>query len=364
MRELHSLKPEILATFNFVQSPVMLAGMNGLPEPPLSYAEILLRFGYLNEELLHGLIAAWRSILKLLNANVIVASHAPTAMLAARTLDIPVITVGSGFCVPPRVNPVPNMRPWMPVPTERLAEADRIVTKSINTILEHYARPPLGFLAELFDVQANLLCTFPEFDHYQPRIPELQRGMYVGPIIETRQGEPLAWPDGIGKKVLVYLRPETRDWEAIMHALADTGCRVIAAIPGISESQKNRMESQRCRVYGHGVHLASLLPECDLAINYAGHGYISAVMAAGVPMLCVTMHLEQFLLAQRVSQMGAGVCINPDAPPPDYRQLIPSVLANAALKENAQQFSEKYRQFDQAAQMQSITNLIESTAKA
>lgn len=238
MRELHSLKPEILATFNFVQSPVMLAGMNGLPEPPLSYAEILLRFGYLNEELLHGLIAAWRSILKLLNANVIVASHAPTAMLAARTLDIPVITVGSGFCVPPRVNPVPNMRPWMPVPTERLAEADRIVTKSINTILEHYARPPLGFLAELFDVQANLLCTFPEFDHYQPRIPELQRGMYVGPIIETRQGEPLAWPDGIGKKVLVYLRPETRDWEAIMHALADTGCRVIAAIPGISESQK------------------------------------------------------------------------------------------------------------------------------
>lgn len=213
-------------------------------------------------------------------------------------------------------------------------------------------------------MNANLLCTFPEFDHYQPRIPELQKGLYCGPIIETTRGIPLAWPDEAGKRVLVYLRPETRDWETIMQALIETGCSVIAAIPGISESQKMRMASSRCQIFSHGIHLASVLQECDLAINYAGHGYISAVLASGVPMLLVPMHLEQFLLAQRISSICAGVTINPETPAPDYHELIPSILANIDLKTGAQKFAEKYQQFDQNSQLESIIQLIESTAKS
>jgi hypothetical protein len=141
VRELHAIKAEQLAAFRFLQSPVMLASINGLPEPPLNYAEILLRFGYLNSDLLLGLVAAWRSLLTLLDADIVVSSHSPTTMLAARTMALPVITVGSGFCVPPRVNPTPNMRPWMPVPAQRLVEADKIVTEAINKVLEHYSQP-------------------------------------------------------------------------------------------------------------------------------------------------------------------------------------------------------------------------------
>lgn len=364
VRELHAINPEQLTAFRFLQAPVMLAGVNGLPEPPLNYAEILLRFGYLNAGILDGLVAAWRNLFKLVDAEVVVSSHSPTAMLAARTLALPVLTVGSGFCVPPRVNPAPNMRPWMPVPAQRLAEADRIVTESINAVLQQYGKPPLEFVAELFDVRANLLCTFPEFDHYQPRIAELQRGLYPGPILETSRGIPLAWPDGTGKKVLVYLRPETRDCEAIMQALVDAGCRVLAAIPGVSPSYKMQMESTQCRIFDRGIHLASVLPDCDLAINYGGHGYISAVLAAGVPMLCVPMHLEQFLLSRHVANLGAGMIVNPEAPPPDYRQLIPSILTNTDIREGARKFAEKYRQFDQSAQIESIARLVESAIHA
>jgi UDP:flavonoid glycosyltransferase YjiC (YdhE family) len=252
----------------------------------------------------------------------------------------------------------------MSVPTQRLAEADSIVTQSINKVLEHYNQPPLSFLAELFDVNANLLCTFPEFDHYQPRIPELQKGLYCGPIIETTRGIPLTWPDGPGKRVLVYLRPETRDWEAIMQALIDTGCSVIAAIPGISETQKMRMTSPRCQIFDHGIHLASVLPECDLAINYAGHGYISAVLAAGVPMLLAPMHLEQFLLAQRVSQLGASVTINPESPPPVYRDLLAEMLAQPSLKQAAQNFAAKYHTFNQQTQQEMIVQLIMQVAQS
>ncbi len=363
VRELHGINTGEIQPCNILQSPVMLANIGGLPEPPLNYAEMMLRFGYHSFETLHNLVCAWHSTFNLLRADILVASHSPTAMLAARTLDLPTVTVGSGFCVPPRVNPTPNMRPWMQAPMPRMIEADKLATDSINKVLERYGRPPIGSLAELFDVRANLLCTFPEFDHYQPRIPELQNGLYCGPIIETSRGDPITWPDTPGKKVLVYLRPETRDMEAILQSLVATGCTILAAIPGISEPFRKQLESAQCRIFDHGIHLASILPECDLAINYAGHGYVAAVLAAGVPMLLVPMHLEQFLLAQRVSNIGAGVTVNPDSPPPDYHQLIPAILANINLKQAARKFSEKYQQFDQASQLASIIQLIESAAK-
>jgi UDP:flavonoid glycosyltransferase YjiC (YdhE family) len=87
------------AGFDWLQAPTM-------PEqqregPPLSYADILLRYGYADSNNLLGLVVAWRELLRLTGANVVLADHAPTAILAARTLDIPVMLFGSGFFAPP-----------------------------------------------------------------------------------------------------------------------------------------------------------------------------------------------------------------------------------------------------------------------
>src|ERR1035437_3157699 len=88
--------------------------------PPLSYNDILLRFGYANSQDLLGLVVAWRELLRLTGAQAVLADHAPTAILAARTLGIPVVLFGSGFYVPPRQRPLPSMRPWMALPPGRL----------------------------------------------------------------------------------------------------------------------------------------------------------------------------------------------------------------------------------------------------
>ena len=57
--------------------------------PPLSYNDILLRFGYANGEDLLGLVVAWRELMRLTGAQAVLADHAPTAILAARTLEFP-----------------------------------------------------------------------------------------------------------------------------------------------------------------------------------------------------------------------------------------------------------------------------------
>lgn len=362
LRELHAIKATDIAGMQVLQAPVWLPQVNGLPDPPLNFAEILLRFGYHDANCLQGLVTGWRSALELLKADAVVASHSPTALLAARTLDMPAVTLGSGFYVPPRVKPVPNMRPWMPVPPQRLIESDRMVTDSINTVLDHYGKPPLGSLAELFDVAANVFCTFPELDHYHPRIPEMQHGRYCGGMFEKNRGEAIHWPEATGKKILVYLRPDIRDFEIVMQALAALDCQVLAIVPGISTNLKAKLETPKCRILTSGLQLADVTVACDLAISYAGHGFVSAMLMAGVPLLLLPTHLEQFLLSRRICEIGAGVLINPESAAPDYKKLLADMLANAAFKQAATSFAAKYATFDQQDQQEMIVKLIEQVA--
>ena len=51
--------------------------------PPLTYADILLRFGYADPRALFGLVGGWREAIRLTGASLVLADHAPTALLAA-----------------------------------------------------------------------------------------------------------------------------------------------------------------------------------------------------------------------------------------------------------------------------------------
>ncbi|GBG12760.1 two-component system sensor histidine kinase/response regulator [Novimethylophilus kurashikiensis] len=358
VRELHGIVGLNLPAMPVLQSPVWTLQVGGLPDPPLSFAEILLRYGYHDADCLQGLVTGWCSAFEALNAQAVIANYSPTALLAARILGLPAITLGSGFNLPPRVNPVPNMRPWVPVPVERLVEADRWVTRNINIVLDRYHRPPLRSVADLFDVAANLLCTFPELDHYAFRIAEMQRAFYVGSMIEAK-GKPVDWPDGDDPCVLVYLRPEVKALEPMMQALKAADCRIVAFIPGLSATQQAQWQSPNCRIVDELIKLDHLLPTCDLAINYAGHGFVSDVLMAGVPLLLMPMHLEQYLMGQRVMAIGAGIVTDMEGNS-DYPELVRKMLTDKSFKQAAAGFAAKYADFDPVAQRNMIVQTIKS----
>ncbi|MBK8119318.1 MAG: hypothetical protein IPK39_08995 [Sulfuritalea sp.] len=82
------------------------------PGPPLTYADILLRFGYAEPRALFGLVGGWREAMRLTGARLVLADHAPTA-LRRRAQHGP-----AGHAVLQRLHrpappqpPLPNMRP-------------------------------------------------------------------------------------------------------------------------------------------------------------------------------------------------------------------------------------------------------------
>ena len=89
--------------------------------------------------------------------------------------------------------------------------------------------------------------------------------------------------------------------------------------------------------------------EADAAITYASLATTTAFLLAGKPLLMLPGHLEQFLVARRVEEMGAGRLVNPEQPAGDLRAAIADLIDNPSWRANARAFAAKYAAFDQRA---------------
>jgi UDP:flavonoid glycosyltransferase YjiC (YdhE family) len=344
--------------FNWLQAPLS-------PEvpregPPLSYTDILLRFGYASAESLLGLVVAWRELMRLTGAQAILADHAPTALLAARTLGIPVMLFSFGFCVPPRKRPLPNMRPWQQLPPGRLEAMDAQALANINAVLKRFGKPPLEAVEQLFDVAEDTLIGFPELDHYAERGP----ARYWGNLPDAGVGAAPVWPATPGKRLFCYLRAETKHHEAALAALQALGQPSVIVFPDAPPGLLERYAAPHLMFSGVPLNLAQAAQEADAALTYSSMSTTTRFLLMGKPSLLLPGQLEQYLFARRVEEMGAGLLINPEQPPTDLTQKLRRILVESSFTENARAFAKKYEFFNQSQVITHLANRIEELAGA
>jgi UDP:flavonoid glycosyltransferase YjiC (YdhE family) len=344
--------------FTWMQAPIC----QEMPRtgPPLSYCDILLRFGYANVEDLLGLVVAWRELLRLNGAQAVLADHSPTAILAARTLGIPVVLFSSAFCVPPRQRPLPNMRPWLALPPGQLDALEKEALASINAILERFGQPPFDAVAQLFDVAENTLIGFPELDHYAERGP----ARYWGNLLHAGVGDAPAWPKLQGKRIFGYLRTGTPHHEAALAALHALREPTVVFFPDAPPTLLERYCAPHLVFSAQPLDLAQTAREADAAITYASMSTATSFLLQGKPLLLLPGHLEQFLLARRVEEMGAGLLVNPEQQPVDLEHKLRRILLEPDFALNAQAFARKYSNFPQDAVIAHLIRRIEEIAAA
>jgi hypothetical protein len=288
------------AGFDWLQAPVM-------PEqrrdgPPLNYADILLRFGYANGTDLLGLVVAWRELLRLTGARVVLADHAPTAILAARTLGLPVMLFGSGFFAPPQVIRRPTCGPGRMSPRSYLLVRGRDRLADINAVLRASKGPPLIATSPSFSWSPKTACRLsragPLSSAGRPATgaccPPRQRR--TGELARRRPGP----------KVFSYLRPETP--MSIRHCTRSTDClSILIYAPGLPEDMIRRYALAAPRLFSRPVDLNKVAAKPIAGLTYASPATTTAFLMAGKPVLMMPGHLEQFLFARRVEEMGAGL---------------------------------------------------------
>jgi UDP:flavonoid glycosyltransferase YjiC (YdhE family) len=230
--------------FVYLQAPLWLPRFTGTSEP-MSYAEILFAFGYLSEQGLQGIAGAWRHLFEMLSSDLLVIDHGPTALLASRGMAVPRAMIGNGFACPPAITPLPCIRPGQQVPQERLAASEQAVLEVANRVLAGSGAPPLATLADLFHVDENFLCTWPELDQY----PERVGANYWGPQASQTQGAAFTWPEGDGARIFAYLKPAYPQFEAILQALCALPARVVVHAPGIPAGLLAKYQRPNVRYY-------------------------------------------------------------------------------------------------------------------
>jgi UDP:flavonoid glycosyltransferase YjiC (YdhE family) len=324
---------------NVVQAPVCAKVYGGLAEPPLNYAEILMRYGYLDAPLLRGLLRAWRGLLDLSGPDLLIADHAPTALLSARGRGTPRMLFGNAFAVPPAVSPTPNMRSWAEIPRERLAGSDASVLKIINESLPA-GSAPLAALHELFAGAARAYLGVPVLDQYGARDPGDYLGLYTGVI---GSGAP-RWPQGEGPRVFAYLHADYRHVEATLAALAASPARSVAFLLGATPALRRKHEGPRLALSAEPVDLGAAAAEADLCVAHGGAATSISMLRAGKPMVLLPSQLEQFLFASRVEKLGVARVVHPDAERPDIAAALASGLGDPAIARAAREFALRHRE--------------------
>jgi UDP:flavonoid glycosyltransferase YjiC (YdhE family) len=319
------------------QAPLCLNTYGGLQEPPLNYAEILMRYGYLDPDMLRAMITAWRSLLQAVRADVLLADHAPTALLAAQLAGVPTAVIGSPFAVPPEIHPTPNMRPWVQVPAARLTDSDARVLAAINAARPSAAQPVTA-LHQIFAGAAQFFLGLPETDPYGPR----NAAAYLGLNGQSTGTAVPAWPDGTGKRVMVYLHADYPHIDAAMHALAASGARAIAYVLGADREFVQRFAALGVTVSPDPVDITRLLQQAELCVTH-GPSTALAALQCGVPVLMLPKQLENFLFAQALQRLGVGQMINAEQADPDIKGALAEMLANPAYGLGARGIAERYR---------------------
>ncbi len=266
--------------FTFAQAPLFHRKLRTSAQP-VNHAEMLALVGYADEAAARGLVSGWIALLRMFRAEAIAANHAPGALLAGHILGLPLAQIGTGFEIPPLVAPLPSIRPWEPIPEERLRKPEHQMLRRINRLLRPFGAREFDMLADWFRTEARILTTLPEVDPFGPRLDE----SYVGGIYEHESGDAPAWPEGEGSRIFAYLRNEVPGARGILEALSRAAARTICVIPGVPAAAIRKFSSDRLRIVAQPVQLRSALAHADLGVIYGGHGVVCAALAAGVPLL-------------------------------------------------------------------------------
>lgn len=318
------------------QAPLCLNTYGGLQEPPLNYAEILMRYGYLEPAMLRAMLAAWSSLMLSTKADLVIADHAPTALLAAQVLGLPRAVIGSPFAVPPVTHPTPNMRSWVDVPMPRLMDSDARVLANINAALPAGAHP-VAAIHQIFSGAPRFFIGIPETDPYGARDP----ADYMGLTIPSAGTAAPTWPEGTGKRAFAYLHADYRHLDAVAQALGNCGARVSAYVLGADPKVLQEFQNKGITVSSDLVEMRRALAESDLCVTH-GMGTTLAAVHAGVPLLMLPKQLENFLFASALQKAGVGIAIHPDEADIDIGAALRKLLREDQYARSARALAARY----------------------
>jgi len=309
-----------------VQAPVSPRRFAEKPFLAASYADILAVQGYADPDGLLALVRGWEGLIDLVRPALVIADHSPTLCLAAYG-TLPVVLFGIAFAVPPVHLPeFPRLMPDQPsaAPEGRLLEVVREVQR-------RRGRPAPATLPGLLAAAARFVTALPELDIYR----EVRDTPAVGPLDPLPAPQPPAAP-----RFFAYLSVDMPGCEAILAALAGTGCPGRGYVRGADAALRDRLGRQGLELLDRPLAPGALVREAAVVVHHGGSGLAHAALAAGRPQLLFPAHLEHFLNAQRLHDLGVAHYLSGQFPVADIGEGLRQLTSEERFSRRAREIAD------------------------
>lgn len=301
--------------FDYLPMPIAIAPLQQMHKILVrGYADVLARGGFADVRTLMQLATAWRGILHCVNPDVVICKYSPLAEFATR--DRPVLSVGTGFEMPPLTKPLPSYSFLSLQDREALSAVEEKIREAINAQNTFAKSPPFESVGHAFAHCERILLTWPQLDHFGAR-PD---GDYFGAVEDlsalTKNHSDLESfiRNSSGPATFAYLRVGV-DWlRAFLDAIPiqKQSRSFIIVDPTLTRADCEILSNRKYLVMNQAINLKSLMPHLDTIICHAGHGTVMASMVCSKRLLMLPQYMEQIMLAKRVissQPANAGVAL-------------------------------------------------------
>jgi hypothetical protein len=344
-RELHRV-PEVLAglRIELLAAPFKQHVQPADQSAFLSLTHVLARQCFSSVAELEMYLRAWRTIFDLVQPDLVLFEHSPTALIASQGCRFKKVLVGSGFAIPPLPEPGAPFARFSTTPDSEAVRAglladDALVLGLVNQALARLGLAPLPDLAQIYrQADASLLLSWPALDHFGARPG--QRYLGTKPLGH----QPAAvWPAGPGPRVFGYLQAMP-SLDALLRCLRAAGVCALLLVRDLPPELRRRYSSDSLQFLDGLVDLGSVAAQADWVVNHANHSTVAVFAQAGLPQLLIPQQQEQLLLALRLVAQGSAVLAYQDQP--GFGKETRQMLTDPALQAQARALAQDCREAD------------------
>ncbi len=315
----------------FAQAPVWPSWhvLGGNQDGHASYLDVLAQIGFADPNKLTSILGAWKTLIELIQPNVVVLDHSPALSVLLNALKIPVIAVGNGFTLPPTdYDFFPAHRsdrsPLLP---------EKNLYRSLVKSLEYYSLPIPNRLIEAIFPKERIVCSFPELDFYKHWRNEKLYAPLENLPPESSPPKKL--------KLFVYIGAELPGFDNLVKCLAELDCAVECYLRGAPDHLKVFLEMR-----GHIVHetppdLVNVIKKSTHVLSQGGNNICHAVMSAGRPHFIIPLHGE--------SDFNLNTLVNMNT-----ARRIPLGLSAEVLKKQLEDYMSDHELFVRCKQWSSL----------
>ncbi|WP_210404904.1 glycosyltransferase [Hahella sp. CCB-MM4] len=303
-------------------------------------ASALLLKGYREPATLRSMVMAWRNLMLTAGAEVVFANYAPTAQMAALSLGLPIIILGSGFAVEPPGRSGVNWQTFQPMVRKGLSSEEAVCLKAANQVLSELGLSRLTHLSDINQADVYIFHHLKELDIY--RHLRLEDEIY----------HPFSLPDVVGQMtsedwsesdtVVAYLKSYYPKLDIVLGALSRFPIKVLISCPGLPEDKLQEWRNNGLEIYSQLLDLRRAFKNCRLFISHGGIGTLSDALLHGIPFLGLPFHMENLSNCVAAKNAGLGDYLVKIDNPKSVADQINHFMENDGIRTRCRALGKKY----------------------